>query len=149
MLIWILMAGSFCFANTQNQEKPNTENIRKLLVLTGSGEIGAQVMERMIDNFKVTIPDVPASFWDEFKTEVNPNTLIDLIVPIYANHLSNEEIDALIAFYETPAGKKFTAALPEISQESMLAGEAWGRQIAEKVIKKLKKSGKFSQKDFE
>lgn len=69
--------------------------------------------------------------------EVRTEELVDLIVPVYDRNLSQDDVKELIRFYESQAGKKFVAGLPKITQESMVVGEKWGRQLAERVMKKL------------
>jgi hypothetical protein len=88
------------------------------------------------------MPNVPESFWADFSKKANPNELIDLVVPIYDRHLSSDDVKGLVAFYQTPPGKNFIAAQPKITQESMTAGQEWGRTIAQRVIDELQKQGK-------
>jgi hypothetical protein len=113
------------------------QDIRSLLELTGSAKLGIQVMSQMLDAFKKASPEVPEEFWAELMKEVDPESMISLIVPIYEKHLTHEDIKGLIAFYETPLGRKVTGVLPAIAQESMAAGQQWGMEIARKVQAKL------------
>lgn len=116
-------------------------DIRRLMVLTGAGDLGIQVMDQMLASFKESLPQVPDTFWQEFRKDINANALIDLCVPVYEKHLSHSDIKEMIRFYETPAGKRVVKALPLITQESMLAGQKWGQDIAQKAVEKLQKSG--------
>jgi hypothetical protein len=119
------------------EETAKQKDIRKLLKMTGSGELGAQVMAQMLGNMKQSMPNVPEKFWTDFMKDVRTEELVDLIVPIYDRNLTHEDIKELIKFYDSPTGKKFVSVLPKITQESMGVGEKWGRELAEKVIKKL------------
>lgn len=120
-----------------NAMSEKEKDIRKLLDITGSGKLGVQVMEGMIGNFKMSNPNVPADFWDEFKKEANPQSLVDLIVPIYDKHFSHEDIKGLITFYEGPLGQKITQTMPQITQESMAVGQKWGMELGMKIQAKL------------
>jgi hypothetical protein len=62
-----------------------------------------------------------------------------MVVPIYDKHLSEQDIKSVIAFYETPAGKRFVKVLPQLTQESMVAGQKWGMALAQKVVDRLQK----------
>jgi hypothetical protein len=115
--------------------------IRRLLEVTGAGQMGVQVMDGLLGSFKKASPAVPDSFWAEFRSEVRAEDLLDLCVPIYAKHFSEDDVRAVIAFYETPAGKRLVKAQPLIMQESMQAGQEWGRTLAQKVIARLKEKG--------
>lgn len=124
-----------------SQTGPKTEKIQKLLELTGSGKVGAQVAKQMIVTFQKTYPKVDQKIWDELANEIKAEDLIALMIPIYDKYYTEEDVDQLIAFYNTPIGKKSTEVLPAISQESMAAGQAWGRKIGEKIAQKLKEKG--------
>ena len=126
--------------DTQKQK-----DIRKLLKITGSGELGAQVMSQMIGNMKKAMPQVPEKFWGDFMKEVHTDELVDLIVPVYDRNLTQGDVTELIHFYESPTGKKFVSVLPKITQESMGVGETWGRQLAMKVMAKLQAQQSQSQ----
>jgi hypothetical protein len=65
--------------------------------------------------------------------------LLDTIVPLYAKHFSKSELNALIDFYTSPAGKKLAEKQPLILQESMMAGAAWGERIGREVMQRLLK----------
>ncbi len=64
-----------------------------------------------------------------------------MIIPIYDKYFTDDDIHQLLAFYSTPVGKKLVENLPVITQESMNIGMQWGKQIAEKVLEKLKQKG--------
>lgn len=117
------------------------QDIRKMLILTGSAKIGIQVMRQMIQYQRQANPSIPAEFWDDFMRSVNPNELIELIVPIYDRHLSHEDIKAIIAFHNSPAGKKLIAAQPQIARDSMQVGGQWGRSLAQKIAQKMREKG--------
>jgi uncharacterized protein len=124
-------------------ETPKQKDIRKLLLLTGSDKLGTQVLVQMLAQFKAMpqFKKVPPKFWDDFQKEASVNDLIDLIVPIYDRHLSHPEVKAIIKFYESPSGRKFTSVLPAITQESMVAGQAWGQALGQKIAERMKKKG--------
>jgi uncharacterized protein len=86
-------------------------------------------------------PDVPEEYWQAFKDEIDPDGLISLTVPIYDKYYTHEDILKMIKFYESPTGKKIIDNQSAILDESMKAGEKWGKQIAEKIIQKLLKDG--------
>ncbi len=132
-------AQSAARAHAPDTEK--TRAIRKLMQVTGAGQIGVQVMQQMIAAFKQNLPKVPEKFWQDFLKQANPDELVDLIVPIYDKHLSLDEVRAIIQFYETPAGKKLVSILPQVTQESMAVGQEWGRDLANKVMTQIKEKG--------
>jgi uncharacterized protein len=140
MAVLCVLSGAARADSSAGQKAPETQkqkDIRKLLKITGSGELGTQVMSQMIGNMKKAMPQVPEKFWADFMKEVHTDELIDLIVPVYDRNLSQGDVTELIKFYESPTGKRFVSVLPKITQESMGVGEKWGRELAMKVMTKL------------
>ncbi|SEP60484.1 DUF2059 domain-containing protein [Flavobacterium urocaniciphilum] len=129
------------FTYSQNNTNTKKEKIKQLVVLTGSGNLGVSIADNMIEIFKKNAPNIEDQFWNEFKKEIKPDDLVNLVVPIYDKHFTESEIDDLIKFYNTPVGKKMISKLPEIMQESMEVGQRWGEEIGEKALKKLKEKG--------
>jgi len=123
------------------QEDVKTKHIRQLMVVMGSDKLGTQVMSTMISSFKKNYPNVDAAFWDEFQKEAKTDELINMMVPVYAKHFTDQDIQQLIAFYSTPIGKKYVENQPEIMQESFQIGMQWGQKIGERVQQKLKQKG--------
>src|SRR5207237_1272038 len=47
----------------------------------------------------------------------------------YASHFSDAELDALIAFFKSPAGKKYVDLSPVLQKESSQVVRSWGMQM--------------------
>lgn len=137
-----IVSTMIAFAQPPAEDKAVKEqDIRKLMQLTGAGDVGVQSLARLVESYKKTYPNVVPTFWDEFAQEVKPDELVALIIPIYDQNLSHEDIIEAIKFYESPAGQRLTAALPQISQQSVQAGQAWGQDIDNRVVTKLRAQG--------
>ena len=52
-----------------------------------------------------------------------------MIVPIYAQFFTLEEIEEMLVFYRSPVGKKSVEVMPSLTQQSMQAGERWGMLV--------------------
>ena len=139
----ILITLLFCgiFTNGFSQSVSKTNDIKRLLEITGSGKLGVHVGQTMISSFKQSYPNVPEEFWNNFLKELNSDVLINMIIPIYDKYYSESEIRELTEFYQSALGKKVIATMPQIMQESMQAGQSWGRAIGEKVYTNLKEKG--------
>jgi uncharacterized protein len=142
MLIASLLVASVLVSAPARAQQPTdpakVADIKKLLQLTGAGDIGKQVMDQMLAQFRRTLGDkVPAKFWDDLSKEVNPNEFVTMVVPVYEQNLSHEDIRALIKFYSSPSGRRFVAALPKITSDSMKLGQTWGQELTQRVMKKL------------
>lgn len=118
------------------------QKIKKLMDVTAAGDIGIQVMNQTIQRLKTVMPGGSEAFWAEFQKQVNANELVALIIPIYEKHFSEEDIDNVTKFFESPTGKKFISEMPQIMQEAMAAGEKWGEKIANQAKLQLEKQKK-------
>ena len=139
--LFLIVAASCSFAQDNASYR---SSLKQMLQLSGAEGAYKGVISQMITLFKQQQPSVPAAFWDEFSLEMNKvaiDQVVDLILPAYQKHLTEEEIKGVIAFYKTPVGKKYASKTPVITQESMIAGQVWGKTLGEKVIKRLREKG--------
>jgi uncharacterized protein len=71
--------------------------------------------------------------------------LVDDIAMIYARNFTVDEMRRVTAFYREPVGQKFLDKMPVITQESMTAGQEFGRAIAlelqKRMVEELRKRG--------
>ncbi len=115
--------------------------IREVLELTGAAKMGEQVMTAMMGQMKQAFPAVPEDFWSRTSERMTGEGLTDLVIPIYARNYTDEELDAMIAFWSSPAGRSISAKQSIVLQESMAAGQAWGEKLAEQVVAELREEG--------
>lgn len=114
---------------------------RSLIEATGGNRMATQIMQTLLTSIKKTHPDVPAAFWAQLEAEIKPDEFVELAIPIYAKHLTVEEMQQLQAFYESPLGQRLLQALPAIMQESMETGREWGREVGARIQKRLRDCG--------
>ena len=116
-------------------------DIKHLMEVTDVSSLGMQIMNRLILTMKQGRSEAHEKFWDDFRAEFDINELVGMIIPIYEKHLTHEEIKQLIAFYESPIGKKLIKVQPQIMMESMAAGEEWGKKLVQRAMEKLREEG--------
>jgi len=145
-ILFILLLTLSFFTSHASAEPAKKESIKLLMEKTGAGDIGKQMLNQMIPALKSMIPNAPENFWKDMMQEINSEQMIDLIIPVYQKHLSEKDVRAINAFYDTNAGKKLISAQPLIMQESMILGQQWGREIAGNIIEKYKIQTETDQK---
>jgi len=128
-------------ASSKKIDPVMAKDVRRLLKASGAADVGGMVIHRMVAMMRKAMPNVPAAYWDAFEKRVDVNDLIDLLVPIYAHHLSHKEILALIKFYQSPAGRAYVKALPVITAESQKAGQQWGMKLAREAVSEVRAKG--------
>lgn len=147
-----------CSSHSEELTAEEKADIVKLFELTGvrktSELIANQVSQQILLLIHQKNPSLPAKTLNIVREEMakifselttQKGGLSDLLVEIYHRHLDDKEIRGLIAFYETPLGKKLIEVTPAISQESVAAGMAWGQRMApilnQRITDRLKKEG--------
>lgn len=76
---------------------------------------------------------------DEMFSGFPIDEMIDAMVPIYQKHLTKSDLDAVIAFYSSPAGQKFIKEAPAMMSEAMQVGGEIGRSRMSDVNDRLQK----------
>ena len=99
-------------------------------------DLGVQMMNQMIPALKNMIPDAPPAFWDDVMQEVNAEELENLLIPVYQKHLTEADVKALNEFYASDVGQKMIKTQPAIMRESMMLGQQWGQQLAQKIVQR-------------
>ena len=114
------------------------EKIRKMMALSGGEQAMTNMLGQIVLQLKQSIPEVSDEFWRDFQSELKYSNLVELCVPIYERHFTEQDLDELIKFYASPLGKKLLAKMPQINQETFAVSSAWGREIGERVQGRLK-----------
>ena len=147
-----------CRAQAPAAQQPVDPDIQRLMELTGASRAGtmmasliaAQIQRQMQQQH----PDVPpraleiirTTLDEEFKAAFAPDgPLMHELAGVWSKHFTHDEVLGLIAFYDTPLGRKITGSMPVIMQECAQAGTAWGQQsvpaISKKVQERLRAEG--------
>lgn len=128
--------------NTVNDEYK--EAIGKMLKLSGATSALDMTLPQIVTMMKQAAPNAPDSLWDGFMTKMKTkftDKIVEFYIPIYEKYLSLDDINQLIAFYETPIGKKLGEATPKITLEGMKIGQQLGMEIATELQNELKAGG--------
>jgi hypothetical protein len=64
--------------------------------------------------------------------------LVDGTARIYASHFTEAELKQILAFYQSPVGRKVIAEEPKALDESMAQAGNWGDNLSEEVIAKMR-----------
>ncbi len=68
--------------------------------------------------------------------------LVDASARIYASHFTEAELKKILAFYQTPLGKKMIVEEPKALDESMANAGNWGNNFSEEVINRMREEMK-------
>ena len=124
---------------------PNEADVRRLLEATGQATAARQVFEAVLGSIKPMYPAVPEAVWTDMLAEMRTDEFTGLIVPVYMKHLTGSDVRGMLAFYESPVGRKLVQVQPLIIKDSMAAGRQWGEAAAGRVIRRLQEKGYSSK----
>ena len=138
------------FARADELTPEKRADIRQLIGVSGSVRLSADlagITGRSIEaTLRKTRPGIPEKVFGTLNRELIglfearvdvPGGLLDRIVAVYDKHFTHAEIKELLAFNETPIGRKTLQVLPTLMSESMSAGRAWGRDLAPEVQRRV------------
>ncbi len=108
--------------------------IRKLLALTGTVKMVDMMKKQMFAAFRQRAGMLPAEFWDRMDKDMDSQQLVEKLMPIYDKYYSLDDLKAVNAFYQTPAGQHLLQSQPLILKDSMAIGQEWGRQAGMNVM---------------
>ncbi|AQX07641.1 DUF2059 domain-containing protein [Elizabethkingia ursingii] len=137
-ILLLIIAASLTFAQEQTVSPAKKEKIKTFLKLTNVLGVANQVMDNMLSSYQTYYKQVPTEYWNELKKETaNTNDFEELLIPIYSKYYTEKELDDIIAFYKTSTGQKVIKTMPDMTNESMQAGQIWGMKLGQKVMKKI------------
>lgn len=134
-------AATMAASPVQDPEKRRL--IQEMLARTRAVDLALQTMEGSIGAQRMANPRIPAVFWDRFiaRAKAERGEFESLIAGVWDRHFTAAELRQLLAFYDTPVGKKTLEVQPAIAQESMLAGQQWGQRLGMKIGAELEAEG--------
>ena len=138
-------------AQTQNQtQTPSPASIliaKQILELKGVKGLFTPlvrgVVEKVKDQFMQTnfmwakdLNAVAAQLEKDYAPRVND--LIDESAKIYASHFTEAELRQILAFYQTPLGRKVIVDEPKALDESMANAGNWGDKLSQEVLVRMR-----------
>ena len=129
LILSILFTFSFNFSISQE------DNYKGLLTdfikAQGQFETFNATIDQMTSMMGVTLNEDEKV---EFTNDVM-SSLIEMLVPIYKKHFTEQDLKDAIELFKTPIGKKISEKSPIIAQESMQASMQWGMELSTKLQK--------------
>jgi hypothetical protein len=147
ILVTLALVGTAFLANAA---VPTPQSIEKMLTLTQAEKILDAIKPQMTAMVKASVDQalknqkpnaevrkVLDDYLDEsmaiMNTELTMERLMPLYLQTYASVYTQEEIDGMIAFYQSPAGKSMIAKTPQLTQSLMTGMQPLMVPMTEKI----------------
>lgn len=141
-MIAILILALAWAAPTAADEAAKQAGIKRYLELVGVqstlGRMVGPLTEQYMETFRRVQPNATDEAQAAMRTILQREFgqgmpgLIDQIAQVYADIFSEDEVAALVAFQQSPAGRKLQQTTPQLQREMAAAAMEWGRGVAEK-----------------
>ena len=112
-------------------------DIMKLQQVNGSVATTNSIFPRLVAQLKQSNPALTELQWVSMKTDVfdaEVASLNEQLIPTFKKYFTQ-----MIAFYETPTGKKMAATTPQISMDQMQLTQTWAMGLMGKIQSYLEK----------
>lgn len=138
-LLALILASPVLAAGTKH------DKVARLMALDGTDAVVDQVIARQLplvrEAFRKRYPQAQDGAEDVYveafaaQMRARQGELIDAIAQIYEDSFSAAELDALLTFFESPAGRKYRATAPALLDAARQQGRAWGQANAAGLVK--------------
>lgn len=114
--------------------------VTKMLEVSNSLDAMKQMAPQIIAMVKQQAPEAPQAFWDDMEKMMVSmyDEIIKAIIPIYQKYFTLQDIQGIIAFYESPVGKKMAESNTKIAMEIMPVAQQIGMQTMQKLMEEAK-----------
>ena len=124
----LLLLGSYQLKAQTDTTKITRSHLlaaRQLISATGMTDVRFTLMRN--NSIKILSANIEEKYREKFTAKLSefldkylpPNGFREDMAGIYAETFTESELNQLTAFYNSPLGKKITAALPELMQKGM------------------------------
>ena len=115
--------------------------MRVLMEVSGQNATAYTMVPQVILMIKAQHPNIPDEYWQQLLEKMKEkfiDRMVELIAPIYQKYLTLSDLKQIVAFYQTPVGKKLGEAVPSISMDSMQLGQKIGVEIVQEIQQDVK-----------
>jgi hypothetical protein len=132
-------------------EHPCTEaQVREYLAESGGDKAAHVIMANMARSSRASSPPyIPEGFWNDMMDSFGKVDLVTVFLPIYQQHVSEEDMAAVLGFYKTPAGKHFLDAQPQMAGDVQQALAKTGHDLGHDVYMKYKEKIEAAKLQFD
>ncbi len=139
-LIFLVAACFMVALNAEAQTPEYIETLQKMLAISGADAALKAAPEQMVQMIKQQNPKISDAQSDKLKAwmaESLPD-LIKMMTPVFAACYTQKDLEEIIAFYQTPLGKKMVAAQPKVMSETMKILPEWSAIWTPKLLELMK-----------
>jgi hypothetical protein len=134
-------------ASAQNISKAAMQTAHQLVTVTGATALFSPLIAGVVEQSKLLyLQQNPALGKDlneiaaKMRADLQPRfaEVQDEVAKLYAQHFTEQELKDILAFYQSPLGKKVLAEQPKVVDGSMKFAQDWANKLSEEVTRKMR-----------
>ena len=134
-------------AHSQQASAAAMATAKELIASTGAAAVFNPLISGVVEQAKLLfLQQNPALVNDlneianQMRTDLAPRfvDLTDEMARLYATHFTDQELKAILVFYQSPVGKKLLAQQPTVVDDSMRFAQDWANKLSDQVIAKMR-----------
>lgn len=143
VLAWLALPIAF-HGQAGSRDADRLNVAKKVVQASGAEAVIINSIELTLPAQRSQNPSIPPEFWDRFaaKAKSDVGNLVDSLAPVYANRFSKTELEQLLAFYQSPVGRRVVNEQGLLAQESQQLGVRWGTRLGAAVAVEMAQEGK-------
>ena len=147
----LLAVALLAFASAAHaQKKPSAAEMataNELIKVTGATTLFKPLIAGVVEQAKVpflqqdpTITNDLNQIAAKMNADLEPrfSEITNEIATLYATRFSENELKAILTFYQSPVGKKLLAQQPKIIDTSMNFAQNWANKLSDEVIQRMR-----------
>jgi hypothetical protein len=112
--------------------------VYQILSITGSDTLRREMLDGMVPHLKEMMPYMPADVVEDIERRLGTADYEGAMVRAFQQRLSTEDAAAIIAFYQSPAGRHMVAVMPGVIDDGRQAAAELGQQVMFEVMRRHK-----------
>lgn len=139
-------------ASAQNSDQTDEYRtlLKKIMTLSGSSASSEAIMSQLMSSMKNGPFQQDEAYWKDFAskwTRKIEDKVMEVYAPIYQQHMTLDELKKVVAFYESPAGRKLGETATAVATESMPMIQQLSMEMVQEMMPKLQKSRELVRDD--
>lgn len=133
LLCLLILAAAGLRAQTDD---PFTADCKKYFYAASFDQMYKGTIDQMVNAIAGQWPEVSEATWNEVRKEMKTRSIDELftkLAEVYKEKFTHAEIKQIVAFYQTPAGKKLASETMNLTTESLFVVEDWAKTISPEV----------------
>lgn len=146
-VVAVVLAVFIPAAHAQQPPAASIAVAKQLISTTGATAVFTPLIAGVVEQAKLLfLQQDPALAKDlnevaaKIRTDLQPRfaELNDEVAKLYATNFSEQELKDILAFYQSPAGKKMLTVQPRVIDASMSFAQTWANKLSDEVIGKIR-----------